>query len=171
VFPPDKEQQMTTAPPVRVVIADDHQLFAETLGLTLDVDDRVELVGTAHNGKEALRLALDLLPDVVLMDLEMPVLDGIAATQAVRRSLPECQVVMLTASPVPEDALRARKAGAAGYLTKGCSTRDVIDAVLEVVNPNRGREVTADERGVRAPRAAGRSHSLLQSRSFSPHCV
>jgi two-component system, NarL family, response regulator LiaR len=156
-------------PPVRVLIADDHQLFAETLGLTLDLDDRVELVGTARNGNEALLLALELQPDAVLMDLEMPVLDGIRATRALRRSMPGCQVVVLTASPVPEDALRAKNAGAAGYLTKGCSTHDVIDALLEVVNLNRGKEVPTNARELRAPRAAGRSHSLLQSRAFFAH--
>ena len=66
-------------PPVRTLIADDHQLFAETLGLTLDFDERVEVVGSAANGKEAVRLALELQPDSVLMDLEMPLLDGVGA--------------------------------------------------------------------------------------------
>ncbi len=159
---------MPDVPPVRVLIADDHQLFAESLGLSLDIDDRVELVGTAWNGKEAVRLAQQLRPDVVLMDLDMPVLDGIGATRAVRRSLPECQVVVLTASPLPEDALRARSAGAAAYLTKACSTRDVIDALLEVASDGR-KEETANERGLRAPRAAGRPQSLLQFRSLPTH--
>lgn len=88
---------MTNVPPVRVLIADDHQLFAESLGLTLDIDDRLELVGTARNGKEAIRLAEEQRPDVVLMDLEMPVLDGIEATRELRRSLPECQVNVIDA--------------------------------------------------------------------------
>lgn len=135
---------MTNVPPVRVSIADDHRLFAESLGLTLEIDDRVELVGTAGNGKEAVQLARELCPDVVLMDLEMPVLDGIEATRDVRRRLPDCQVVILTASLAVEDAHRARSAGAAAYLTKGCSTRDVIDALLEVAVPAvRRKEETA----------------------------
>ena len=79
--------------------------------------------------------------DVVLMDLEMPVLDGIEATKDVRRSLLDCHVVVLTASAAPVDALRARDAGAEAYLTKGCSVRDVVEAVLEF--------------GVRTPQAAG----------------
>ena len=75
-------------PPLRVLIADDHQLFAETLGLTLDFDERVEVAGSARNGKEAVRLALDLQPDAVLMDLEMPVLDGFRRNAAPRGAPP-----------------------------------------------------------------------------------
>jgi NarL family two-component system response regulator LiaR len=160
---------MTNAPPVRILIADDHQLFAESLGLTLDRDDRVELVGTARNGKEAVRLVHQLRPDVVLMDLHMPVLDGIEATRAVKRLLPDCQVIVLTASLAVEDAHRARSAGAAAYLTKGCSTRDVIGALLEVFLPSDRKEETADVRGPRASRTAGRSRPLLQYRALSTH--
>jgi DNA-binding NarL/FixJ family response regulator len=160
---------MTNAPPVRILIADDHQLFAESLGLTLDIDDRVELVGTARNGKEAVRLAHELRPDVVLIDLEMPVLDGIEATRVVKRSLPDCQVVVLTASLAVEDAHRARSAGAAAYLTKGCSARDVIGALLEVALPTDRKEEAADVRGPRASRPAGRSRPLLQYGAFSTH--
>jgi DNA-binding NarL/FixJ family response regulator len=119
-------------PPVRVLIADDHQLFAETLGLTLSFDDRVAVAGSVRNGKEAVRLALDVQPDAVLMDLEMPVLDGVQATRLLRRLLPGCPVVVLTASLSSEDAHRARSAGAAAYLTKGCALDHVVDALLEV---------------------------------------
>ena len=111
------------------MIADDHQLFAETLGLTLDFDERVEVAGSARNGKEAVRLALDLQPDAVLMDLEMPVLDGFHATRLLRRLLPACPVIVLTASPSSEDVHRARSAGA--YLNKGCSTERVVAALPE----------------------------------------
>jgi NarL family two-component system response regulator LiaR len=153
---------MANVPPVRVLIADDHQLFAESLGLTLDLDDRLELVGTAKNGKEAVRLAEELRPEVVLMDLEMPVLDGIAATRAIRRSDADCQVVVLTASLAVEDAHRARTAGAAAYLTKGCFMRDVIDALLEVAQPIRSRkEETADVRESGGAHRAGGSQPLF----------
>jgi NarL family two-component system response regulator LiaR len=161
---------MTSVPPVRVLIVDDHQLFAESLGLTLGIDDRLEHAGTARNGKEALRLAEELRPDVALMDLDMPVMDGIEATRELRRMLPECQVVVLTASLAVEDAHRARSAGAAAYLTKGCFMRDVIDALLEVVlSTHLRREETPYARGLRAPRAAGRPQPLLQSHAFSTH--
>jgi DNA-binding NarL/FixJ family response regulator len=167
---------MTTQPPIRVLIADDHHLFAEALGLTLQADARLEVVAYARNGKEAAELALTLRPDVVLMDLEMPVLDGVEATRSVRRALPDCQVAVLTASAVPEDALRARDAGAAAYLTKGCSARDVVEAVLELASPTdqHRKEVTNGGRGVREPRGstarpAGLPHSLLQFRSSLAH--
>ena len=78
-----------------------------------------------------MRLALDLQPDAVLMDLEMPVLDGFQATRLLRRLLPACPVVVLTASPSSEDVHRARSAGAAAYLNKGCSTEHVVVALLE----------------------------------------
>jgi two-component system, NarL family, invasion response regulator UvrY len=113
-------------PPVRTLIADDHELFAETLGLALDFDERVAVVGSARNGKEAVRLALELEPEAVLMDLEMPVLDGFHATRLLGRLLPACRVVVLTASLRPEDANRARRAGAIGYLTKGCSADHLV---------------------------------------------
>jgi len=118
--------------PVRVLIADDHELFAESLSLTLDYDERIQVAASARNGKQAVRMALDVLPDVVLMDLDMPVLDGLHATRLLRRLLPSCSVVVLTASLRAEDASRARRAGAAAYLTKGCSIDHVVDGLLEV---------------------------------------
>jgi DNA-binding NarL/FixJ family response regulator len=119
-------------PAVRVLIADDHELFAETLALALDFDERLEVVGSAQNGKAAVRLALERRPDAVLMDLDMPVLDGFHATRLLGRLLPACPVVVLTASLAAEDAYRARRAGAVAYLTKGCATQHVVDALVEV---------------------------------------
>jgi two-component system, NarL family, response regulator LiaR len=123
---------MSPQPPIRVLIADDHLLFAEALQLTLAADKRVEVVGHAPDGKSAVEQAGSLRPDVILMDLDMPVLDGIEATRTVRRFVPDCRVAVLTASLLPEDALRARAAGAAAYLTKGCSAGDLLEAVLEL---------------------------------------
>jgi DNA-binding NarL/FixJ family response regulator len=123
-----------STPPIRVLIADDHQLFAETLSLALEADPRLRVVGYARDGREAVKLAVALEPEVVLMDIDMPLVDGIEATRAICRSLP-IRVAMLTGSPRPDDALRARDAGAAAYLTKGCSAQDVVEAVLELATP------------------------------------
>jgi len=159
-----------STPPIRVLIADDHRLFAEALGLALDADPRLEVVGCAGDGREAVKLAVALEPDVVLMDLDMPLVDGIVATRAISRHLP-IRVAMLTASPRPEDALRARDAGVAAYLTKGCSAQDVVEAVLEITTPAdpRRKEVTRRERGVREARAAGLPRDLLQFRVRLAH--
>jgi DNA-binding NarL/FixJ family response regulator len=159
-----------STPPIRVLIADDQRLFAEALGVALDADPRLEVVGYARDGREAVKLAVALEPDVVLMDLDMPRVDGIAATRAICRFLP-VRVAMLTASPRPEDALRARDAGVAAYLTKGCSPPDVVEAVLELATPadRRRKEVTRGERGEREVRAAGLPHRLLQFRARLAH--
>lgn len=150
---------MTSGPHVRVLIADDHNLFLEALALNLELEPRVELVGQARNGKDAVRLAFELEPDVVLMDLRMPLLDGFAATRTVTSALPECRVVVLTASLEAANADRAREAGAAAYLTKDCSMRDMVEALLDVARPadHAGKEERGDARGWRASRAAGRS--------------
>jgi NarL family two-component system response regulator LiaR len=160
---------MTTHPPIRVLIADDHRLFAETLGLTLDAHPRLQVVGYARDGREAVKLALALKPDVVLMDLDMPLVDGIEATTVICSSL-EARVAALTASPLPEDSLRAREAGAAAYLTKGCSAEEVVDAVLELSTPAapHRKEVASGERGVREA-YAGLPHDLLQFRARPAH--
>ena len=157
---------MTNQPPIRVLIADDHRLFAETLGLALAADPRLEVAGHARDGREAVRLAVALEPDVVLMDLDMPLVDGIEATKAISSSL-DARVAVLTASPLPEDSLRAREAGAAAYLTKGCSAEEVVDAVLELAAPAR-KEVIPGERGVREA-FTGLPRDLLQFRAGAAH--
>jgi DNA-binding NarL/FixJ family response regulator len=116
---------------IRVLIVDDHTLFAEMLMLTLGVDDRIDVVGHALDGVEAIELAEVLRPDVILMDLHMPVLDGIEATGCLRRAVPTPRVVMLTASRSPADRTRAREAGAVGYVTKDCSAVRLLDAVFD----------------------------------------
>jgi len=114
-----------------VLIADDQRLFAEALEAILTTDGRIVVVGRAANGEEAVALALGDRPDVVLMDIAMPVLDGIAATEAIAVDAPETRVVVLTGSEAPEDITRARAAGAAGYVTKDQVAGDLVRAILD----------------------------------------
>jgi DNA-binding NarL/FixJ family response regulator len=118
---------------IRVLIADDHRLFAEALQAILDADDRIDVVAQAGDGKEAVELAQRLKPDVVLMDISMPVMDGIEAARAIRERDGDASILMLTGSNSRADVDRARQAGAAGYVTKDRIAAELIDAILEVV--------------------------------------
>jgi DNA-binding NarL/FixJ family response regulator len=117
---------------IRVLIADDHRLFAEALEAILAGDDRISVVATAADGKEAVRLTQELQPDVVLMDISMPVMDGIAAARAIRDDDADACILMLTGSNSRSDVDRARKAGAAGYVTKDRIAAELIDAIVEI---------------------------------------
>jgi DNA-binding NarL/FixJ family response regulator len=119
---------------VRVLIADDHSLFAEALQAILGTDARFEIVALANDGRAAVDLAGTLRPDVVLMDISMPNLDGFAATKELRERAPETSVLMLTGSNARDDVDKARKSGAAGYITKDRIAVELIDAILEVVS-------------------------------------
>jgi DNA-binding NarL/FixJ family response regulator len=118
---------------IRVLIADDHRLFAEALRAILDADDRIDVVGQAGDGREAVQLAAELGPDVVLMDISMPVMDGIEAAREIRSTHGDAIILMLTGSNSRADVDRARQAGAAGYVTKDRIAAELIDAILEVV--------------------------------------
>ena len=116
---------------VTVVIADDQRLFAEALEAILSTDGRIAVVGRALDGRTAVDLAREHQPDVVLMDIAMPVMDGIDATRTIRTELPETRVVVLTGSQAPQDISRARAAGAAGYVTKDQIAGDLVRAILD----------------------------------------
>ena len=120
------------AAPVRVLIVDDHDLFAKTLQAVLAGDQRIEVVGRASNGAEALRLASSLSPSVVLMDLDMPIMDGFEATRRLKELELDLSVVILTASDARDDATRALAAGAIGYVTKDRVVAELGDAILDV---------------------------------------
>jgi DNA-binding NarL/FixJ family response regulator len=117
--------------PIRVLIADDHRLFAEALEAILAAESSIEVVGRARNGAEALEMAVDLDPDVVLMDISMPVMDGVEATRRIREARPSACVLMLTGSNAATDVDRSRDAGAAGYVTKDRIASELVDAILE----------------------------------------
>ncbi|HVU77959.1 MAG TPA: response regulator transcription factor [Gaiellaceae bacterium] len=118
--------------PIRVVLADDQRLIRESLGTLLGLLDGVELVGNAADGQEALELVEQSRPDVVLMDLRMPRLDGIAATRRLRESHPDVRVIALTTFADDASVLGALRAGAQGYLTKDASGEQIHDAIRAV---------------------------------------
>ena len=114
--------------PVRLLLADDHTMLRQGLRRSLQ-EFGIDVVGEAADGHQAVELSRRLRPDVVLMDVSMPVLDGVEATRAVRREVPGAQVVMLTMHSDTDVVARALQAGAAGYLVKDCSIEEVVDAV------------------------------------------
>jgi DNA-binding NarL/FixJ family response regulator len=116
--------------PVRVLLVDDQALFREALATLLGVREEVEVVGEAGDGDEALRRSAALRPDVVLMDLHMPVLDGIAATRRLRAEQPAVRVLALTTFDDDEDVFAALRAGAVGYLLKDVASDRLVEALL-----------------------------------------
>jgi DNA-binding NarL/FixJ family response regulator len=122
----------TEREPVRVVLADDQRLVRESLGTLLGLLDGIELVASASDGEEALALCDEHQPEVVLMDLRMPRLDGIEATRRLRERHPEVRVIALTTYADDESVLGALRAGARGYLTKDASGEDIRAAIHTV---------------------------------------
>ncbi len=114
---------------IRVLVVDDHAVVRRGLRMFLGDDPTIELVGEAGDGAEAIRLAGELLPDVVLMDLVLPKVDGITATETIRRQLPETQVIALTSVLEDASVVGAVKAGAIGYLLKNTDAEQLVDAI------------------------------------------
>lgn len=119
---------------IRVLIADDHRLFAESLRLALSADERVDVVGLAHTGQEAVELVRELVPDVVVMDIDMPIVDGIEATRQIREGGVRTSVLILTGTNSRASAESAREAGAAGFLTKDRTIADLIESFYEIAS-------------------------------------
>ncbi len=131
---------------VRVLITDDHGVVRQGLRMFLSLDPELEVVGEATNGDEALRMARELSPDVVLMDLVMPVMDGISATGAIRSELPHVEVIALTSVLEDASVTGAVKAGAIGYLMKDTEAEELGRAI----------KAAAEGRVYLAPEAAAR---------------
>ena len=167
---------------IRVLIADDHHVVRQGLRMYLELDSELEVVGEAANGQEALSLTRQLKPDVVLMDLIMPVLDGIAATEAIRRELPDVEVVALTSVLDDGAVVKAIKAGAIGYLLKDTQAEELCRAIKaaaagqvqlspqaaarlinEVRAPERPETLTDRETGVLQLLAMGKSNKEIAS--------
>jgi DNA-binding NarL/FixJ family response regulator len=139
---------------IRVLISDDHGVVRQGLRMFLSLDPDIQVVGEASDGREALEMARELVPDVVLMDLLMPVMDGIAATEEIRRALPEVEVIALTSVLEDASVTDAIRAGAIGYLLKDTNVEELHRAVRGAAE---GRVQLAPEaaarlmREVRAP--------------------
>ncbi len=126
-------ETMTSTRIARVLIADDQTLFRSGLARLLDVDDRVSVVGEAVDGADAVKLALSLKPDVVLMDIKMPNLDGIEATRRIVSENPKIKVLMLTTFEADNHVIQSLKAGASGYVLKDSQAGAIVSSILAVV--------------------------------------
>jgi DNA-binding NarL/FixJ family response regulator len=151
---------------VRVLLADDQPLFREALAALLSVRSEIEVVGVAGNGDEVLRRADEVHPDVVLMDLHMPVLDGVATTKRLRVAHPRTQVLVLTTFDDDDDVFAALRAGAIGYLLKDVSAERLVEAVLasargeSVLQPSVAAKVVARFAQLRDEPLPGRPQPL-----------
>ncbi len=125
-----------TGTPVRVLLADDQELLRVSLATVLGADPRLEVVGGVPDGRAAVEAVRSHLVDVVLMDIRMPVLDGIAATQEIVRISPRTRVLVLTTFDLDDLVLGALRAGASGYLTKDARPAALVDAICDVAAGN-----------------------------------
>lgn len=118
---------------IRVLIADDQELIRQSLSFVLDAQADIEIVGTASDGREAIELVRKEKPDVVLMDIRMPEVDGVECTRLIKSAYPQIKVIILTTFDDDEYVFGALRYGASGYLLKGVSVKELADAVREVV--------------------------------------
>ncbi|SBW20327.1 response regulator [Protofrankia symbiont of Coriaria ruscifolia] len=125
-------EEPSSPDPIRVLIVDDHALFRRGLQMVLEQEKDIEVVGEAPDGSEAVTMAVDTAPDIVLMDVRMPRRGGIDATSAIKQAVPSAKIVMLTISDEEGDLYDAIKAGAMGYLLKEISIDEVAAAIRAV---------------------------------------
>ena len=119
---------------IKILIADDQDLIRESLKIVLDLNKDMEVIGTAENGRTALELIKKNLPDIILMDIRMPELDGVLCTKAVKKKYPDVKIIILTTFDDDEYVFYALKYGASGYLLKGCSVQELTAAIHTVMN-------------------------------------
>jgi NarL family two-component system response regulator LiaR len=142
---------------IRIMTVDDHEIFRGGIAFALEAYEDLELVGGAHSGEEALRLCEQIRPDVILMDMRMPGLDGPATTQALRQRFPQVQILALTSFHDEQLVQRAMAAGAIGYLLKGIPVKELAAAIRAA---SVGRP-TIDEQALQALIQAARSGPTL----------
>lgn len=147
---------------IQILITDDHKVVRRGLRGFLELDPEMEVVGEAANGKEAVEMARRLRPDVVLMDLLMPIMDGIEATKAIRRELPEVEVVALTSVLEDASVTGAIRAGAIGYLLKTTEADELCDAIRAAASGKVQLAPEAAARLVREVRAPDSPEALTE---------
>jgi two-component system NarL family response regulator len=128
---PSQNSPVSASPRLRILLVDDHPLFLDGLKNLL-IGRGLQVVGIAHNGLEGLEKARTLHPDVILMDVQMPVCDGLCATRLITAELPEIKIVMLTMSSDDDDLFEAIQSGASGYLLKADDTEEFFSRLLEL---------------------------------------
>jgi DNA-binding NarL/FixJ family response regulator len=167
--------QQSPDPAVRVLIVDDQQLMREGIASLLKIQSGIDIVGTAANGQAALEQAMSQQPDVILMDVRMPVLDGVQATEQIHRQLPACKILMLTTFNDEAYVLEALQVGASGYLLKDLPAQDLAQAIQAVhrgiyqLDPAVANQVTALLSQVQTKRGGSQaeSASLAPAQSVS----
>jgi DNA-binding NarL/FixJ family response regulator len=147
---------------ISVLIVDDHSVVRRGLRMFLEDDPTLIIVGEASDGEEAVRLAMEMRPDVVLMDLLLPKLDGIAATETIRRELPDTQVVALTSVLEDVSVVGAVKAGAIGYLMKNAEADELVSAIHAAAAGQVRLSPEASKRLVREVRSPQSPETLTQ---------
>ena len=143
---------------IKVLLADDQELIRESLGFVLNAQSDITIVGMAKNGREAIELVRSERPDVVLMDIRMPEVDGVECTRLIKSAYPNIKVIVLTTFDDDEYVFNALRFGASGYLLKGVSVADLTNAVREVV---RGGSIIA-------PDVASKALQMFARRATSP---
>ena len=147
---------------IRIMLVDDHAVVRSGLGAFLSVNPDLELVGEAENGEQAVVRANLLKPDVILMDLMMPVMDGVAATQAIKKQNPQIQIVALTSFQEDELVQNALKAGAVGYLMKNVTARELAAAIKAAKDGKMTLSPEAAQALVRANQQAEETETLTE---------
>lgn len=137
---------MSETGPIRVIAVDDHEVVRGGIRYALLDCDDIELVGEAYSGEDALRLCEQVRPDVALVDLMMPGMDGVETTRAIRKQFPQVQILVLTSFHDKDIVPRAMQAGAIGYLLKGVSNQDLVEAIraAHAGQPVLAKEAMAD---------------------------
>lgn len=147
---------------IHVLIADDQALFREGLDTLLSVHKDIEVVGQASNGQEAVDMAMQLRPDVILMDMQMPILNGVGATRRLKKSLPECRIIVLTTFTDNETIFEALRAGAVGYLLKDVGSAQLADSVRATA---RGETILDPSVAAKVVQEFSRVSSLVPAKS------